>query len=43
MGPSWGTSWTLSRERTWSSVSRVGESPPWRQKMASSTVAVSGR
>ena len=43
MGPSCGTSCTRSRLLTWSSVSSVGERPPCRQKIASSTVAVSGR
>lgn len=30
--PSWGTSWTLSRVRIWSKLSKEGERPPWRQK-----------
>ena len=43
IGPSWGTSYILSSYLILSKVSRLGDSPPWRENIFPSTSAVSGR
>jgi len=43
MGPSWGTSYILSKALISSRVSVDGDNPPWRQKNEFSTTAVKGR
>jgi len=43
MGPSWGTSYTLSNYLILSKVSRLGERPPCNENIFPSTKAVKGR